>query len=125
MNAQLSLTPLSFLVDRRSGSTRSLAKAALVGSRSEKVTESKADPAKQEPVTKLEDTLPVLEHLDRRLKFRVDEQSGHTVISIVDSATSEVIKQIPAEEMLAIARRIETLLSEHQSAPGVLVTDEA
>lgn len=41
--------------------------------------------------------------LANELKFSIDDKSGHTVVKIVDTATDEVIRQIPSEEMLAIA----------------------
>jgi flagellar protein FlaG len=43
----------------------------------------------------------------------VDKDTGKTVIKIVDSQTNQVIRQIPSEELLAIARnldRVEGLL---------------
>jgi flagellar protein FlaG len=43
----------------------------------------------------------------RNLSFRVDEGSGRTVITVLDSATKEVIRQIPSEEVLALSRALE------------------
>jgi flagellar protein FlaG len=51
--------------------------------------------------------------LASNLLFSLDQETGKTVIKIVDSQTNEVIRQIPSEEVLAIARnldRIEGLL---------------
>ncbi|GAB6043624.1 flagellar protein FlaG [Endothiovibrio diazotrophicus] len=47
------------------------------------------------------------ELLRRNLKFSVDDESGRMVIKVVDSQTDEVIRQIPKEEMLEIARSLE------------------
>ena len=44
----------------------------------------------------------------RNLSFRIDKGSGRTVITVLDAATKEVIRQIPSEEVLAVARAIET-----------------
>lgn len=41
------------------------------------------------------------------LEFEPDETSGRTVIRVVDRLTGEVIRQIPPEEMLAIAERLD------------------
>lgn len=49
--------------------------------------------------------------LKRNLQFSVDEESDRTVIRVVDSETKQVIRQIPSEEMLSIARRTETAVS--------------
>ncbi len=42
----------------------------------------------------------------RNLDFRVDEASGRTVITVLDATTEEVVRQIPAEEVLVIARTV-------------------
>lgn len=47
------------------------------------------------------------ELLRRNLQFSVDDESGRMVIKVVDSQTDEVIRQIPKEEMLEIARSLE------------------
>ena len=62
---------------------------------------------------------------DTRLSFQVDDHSGRTVITIRDAITSEVLKQIPSEEMLNVARRLEAHLSESADGSGVLLADEA
>lgn len=45
----------------------------------------------------------------RDLEFRVDEPTGHTVITVRDRATDTVIRQIPSEEILTVAARIEQM----------------
>jgi flagellar protein FlaG len=45
----------------------------------------------------------------RSLSFRIDEGSGRTVITVVDAVTKEVIRQIPAEEVLAVSRALEAV----------------
>jgi flagellar protein FlaG len=40
------------------------------------------------------------------LQFSIDEESGKTVVRVLDGVTSEVIRQFPSEEMLAIARNL-------------------
>jgi flagellar protein FlaG len=47
--------------------------------------------------------------LANELKFNIDEDSGQTVVKIVDSSTEEVIRQIPSEEMLAIAKALDQI----------------
>jgi flagellar protein FlaG len=42
----------------------------------------------------------------RALSFRVDESSGRTVITVVDADTQRVVRQIPAEEVLALSRAL-------------------
>lgn len=48
-----------------------------------------------------------VQNLRRDLQFSIDEETGHTVITVTDSATQEVIRHIPSEEVLAIAHSLE------------------
>lgn len=56
--------------------------------------------------------------LRSNLQFTVDEATGVSVIKIIDAETHEVIRQIPAEEMLAIAKRLDEL-------KGLLIREQA
>lgn len=60
----------------------------------------------QQAIKEVQDALsPVA----RDLRFSIDEDSGATVIKIMDSATNKVVKQIPSEEMLRISQALEKL----------------
>ena len=48
-----------------------------------------------------------VQNLRRDLQFTVDEQTDRTIIRVIDSETREVIRQIPSEEVLALARSLE------------------
>ena len=52
------------------------------------------------------------------LRFSVDDDSGRTVVKVIDVSTKEVIKQYPSEEMLAIAKALDSIkgLLIHQKA---------
>ena len=50
-----------------------------------------------------------VEPMARNLQFSIDKETGKTVVTVVDSATNEVIRQIPGEEVLAIARAIDRM----------------
>jgi flagellar protein FlaG len=43
------------------------------------------------------------------LEFSVDHDSGQTIVRVVDIATKDVIRQIPNEETLQIAKSIDKL----------------
>lgn len=43
---------------------------------------------------------------ERSLEFKVDEASGRTVISVRDAASGDLIRQIPSEEALRLARSL-------------------
>ena len=51
----------------------------------------------------------LVQNIQRELNFRVDEGSGETVVTVLDSKTDEVIRQIPADHVLAISENIESL----------------
>ncbi|MFK8029907.1 MAG: flagellar protein FlaG [Gammaproteobacteria bacterium] len=38
--------------------------------------------------------------MGRELKFEVDEDSGQTVVKVIDPETDEVVRQIPGEEVI-------------------------
>lgn len=42
----------------------------------------------------------------RGLRFRVDDASGHTVVTVLNPNNGEVIRQIPSEEFLQIASEL-------------------
>jgi len=50
-----------------------------------------------------------MEKANAQVQFAVDEDSGRTLIRVVDMESRQVIRQIPSEEMLVIARNIEKL----------------
>lgn len=53
-----------------------------------------------------------VQNVQRSLQFSIDEASGGNVIKVIDKTTEEVIRQIPIEEVLVIARTIAEQLDE-------------
>ncbi|MBC7984415.1 MAG: flagellar protein FlaG [Candidatus Obscuribacterales bacterium] len=47
-----------------------------------------------------------LKSVGRSLDFRVDQGTGRTVITVKDSSTGDIIRQIPSEEVLQLANAI-------------------
>ncbi len=47
-----------------------------------------------------------VQNVQRSLQFSIDEISGRNVVKVIDKQTEEVIRQIPIEEVLTIARTI-------------------
>jgi len=50
-----------------------------------------------------------VQKIQRDLEFSIDHDSGRTVIKVVDSKNNEVIRQIPSEEALSLAHRLDEL----------------
>ena len=45
----------------------------------------------------------------RSLRFAIDPGSGRTVITVINDATNEIVRQIPAAELLEIAHSLDAL----------------
>ena len=52
------------------------------------------------------------------LEFSVDEESGTNIVKVLDKESKEVIRQMPSEEMLRIAKSIDKIV-------GVLLNQKA
>jgi len=68
--------------------------------------ENTSSPSEEEVVQAVTQIADYVQSISRDLQFRVDEQIGTTVITVVDSETDEIIRQIPAEEAVSLARYI-------------------
>jgi len=65
--------------------------------------------------------------VSRNLEFRIDSDSGKTVITVRDTQTQEVIRQIPSEQLLKISGKLKQLMEtkqEDNSATGILFTSQ-
>ncbi|THF64150.1 flagellar protein FlaG [Pseudothauera rhizosphaerae] len=74
------------------------------------------------PATEVEQALDevrqAIRPVARNLLFSIDEDTGKTVIKVIDTTTDEVIRQIPSEEIIAIAKALDKL-------QGLLLRQEA
>lgn len=79
---------------------------------------SQIQPQPQPRPPALQDTVSQLnafaQSIDRQLQFSIDRQSGLVVIKVVDTQTHQVIRQIPAKDVLALARQM------HEARKGAL-----
>ncbi len=55
--------------------------------------------------------------INKGVAFRVDEESGRDVVTIYETNTGDIIRQIPDEELLVVLRR----LAKHTTNSGLLV----
>lgn len=60
----------------------------------------------------------IQESTSSSLQFSLDQDSGRTVVKMIDTETAEVLRQIPSEEMLAISKSIDRM-------QGLLINREA
>lgn len=47
--------------------------------------------------------------LANKLEFQIDESTGRTLIKVLDTETNTVVRQIPSEEIMAIAHAIDRM----------------
>ncbi|WP_196137300.1 flagellar protein FlaG [Aliikangiella sp. G2MR2-5] len=59
--------------------------------------------------------------ISRSIRFQVDQDTGSTVISVIDRQTDETIRQIPPEELLTLSKRLKELNDDLSKTRGVLV----
>ncbi|MCB1740066.1 MAG: flagellar protein FlaG [Gammaproteobacteria bacterium] len=71
----------------------------------------------------MEDANAELRSIATSLSFKIDEASGGTVISIVDTDSGEVLKEIPSEEARELAARIKESLAEDKDPVGLLLEE--
>lgn len=76
--------------------------ASIVGSKISNSVESE-EQVKQ-AVQKIQGTV---NNLAQNLQFSIDEDTGKTIIKVMDVHTEEVIRQIPTEEAVEIARTLD------------------
>jgi len=71
----------------------------------------------------VEDLQNYVEALGRELSFRRDESINKSIITVRDANTNQLVRQIPAEEVVEVARQIKESMDKLRS--GVLMNGEA
>lgn len=101
-----------------------------VGQDRQKVADSlRASIAEQTKVTRekldrvVSELKEYVQNMQRDLNFHVDDATGRVVIRVVETSTNRVVRQIPEEEVLSLARRLEEMLDDMPK--GVLLKGEA
>lgn len=87
----------------------------LVGDEAKLATQPPSKAEVEEAVAKVQ---KAVETQASNLLFSIDEDSGRTIVKVVDSSTQETIRQIPSEEILSIAKALDKL-------QGLLIRDTA
>ncbi len=76
------------------------------------------EPDQQEVDQAVQNLNDYVQNIERNLEFSVDRNNGNTVISVIDSQTDEVIRQIPPEKAVNAVRNLQRL-------EGLLLSAEA
>jgi flagellar protein FlaG len=97
-----SVTP--FTTDKTQQSVNAASKAAVEAEFKAKAeTKPAGEKELTQAVSKMND---YVQNINRDLQFSVDKVSGVMVVKVIETNTDKVIRQIPSEEMLRIARGI-------------------
>jgi flagellar protein FlaG len=82
----------------------------------EAVRETRPRATTQKSASELKDEVKkvadMIQTVRRDLSFSVDADTGYTVVKVVDATNQEVIRQIPSEEFMAMAKRLSELSAE-------------
>lgn len=71
--------------------------------------EENAAPAKEAVAHAAKRIEAFVKSMDRNLSFDYDTTSGHRVVRVTDATTGELIRQMPSDETLRIAKTIDYL----------------
>ncbi len=88
--------------------------AAAVATGKASVAEASAVAAQQAPTpaelaNAVEEVQAAIAPVAQNLQFSIDQDINRTIVKVVDSSTDEVIRQIPSEEIVAIAKAMDKL----------------
>lgn len=95
--------------------------SSLEGDKDEKETVLDNTLQLDEAVKKVSDFLSAQ---NRDLLFNVDEQTQRTVVTVKESSSGEIIRQIPSEEVLKLANRIQELQQDVGNSIGIFINSE-
>jgi len=56
-----------------------------------------------------------VQSIQRDMQFHIDDATGRVIVQVIDSNTQEVVRQIPSEEMLAIARHLADSIEKNEA----------
>ena len=71
--------------------------------------EEKREPKPEEVKQAVKDIQEFVSTVTTDLRFTVDKETGRTIVSVVDSKTKQIVRQIPSEEIMKIARNIDRM----------------
>lgn len=91
---------------------------------SEKLTQENQQAAISDVKVAAKKVNEFVQQLDRNLEFSVDESSGRVIITVREPETGKIIRQIPPEELLVIAKLVSENFANAPVLTGILLADE-
>lgn len=68
---------------------------------------SQVEPERERVVEAIKNIQEFVDAAQRGLQFSIDEESGRIVVKVIARQTGEVLRQLPSEEALELARRLQ------------------
>ncbi len=93
----------------------------VIQKQSDKESETFAKKPLNQAISVMESFLQVQ---NRNLTFSVDEDTDRSVVTVLDANSGDVIRQIPSEDVLALAERIQELQQDIGSSVGVFIDNQ-
>ena len=121
-----SVAPLTRIVKPDSSAQANgqvLADAGKILPNAGQVPETLSDARRRELGDALKNVSGYVQNIARELRFTVDEELGTTVVTVVDEYTGEVIRQLPSEDLLELARSLADI--KEKSFKGLLFKGDA
>ncbi len=75
-----------------------------------KAEQEKKEVAPAEVQEAVEEMTAFVQSMQRNLSFTIDEQLGEKIISVTDTETDEVIRQIPSEELVVLRKKMDDVV---------------
>lgn len=87
--------------------------------------EKASQPKREDVESAVKNINDFVQKISRSLQFSIDDESGVTVVRVIDKNTDELIRQIPSEEVMNLRKRlneVQTLIFEKETN-GLLFKD--
>jgi flagellar protein FlaG len=89
---------------------RDTSTAAIPAAAAPAVAPAKPKDPQQDQITKaVEEMQKTVGAIATDLRFSVDKDSGRLIVSVIDSKTHQVVRQIPSEDIMKMARNIDRM----------------
>ncbi len=91
------------------GSAIAVLEARPASEQSQVTTEQRSDEQSLSLSAAVEQLNNLVQDLRRELQFSVSEDSGRTIITVINKETEEVVRQIPPDEVLQVLEHLQNL----------------
>lgn len=71
--------------------------------------QAKPSPSKEQVTKAVENINKTIQAASQNLEFSVDQDSSQVIVKVIDQQTKQVLRQIPTEEILEIAKSLDKL----------------